>query len=229
MDHHEAVRREAVEKYLLSELPAPERDEFEAHFFDCQECAADLRTTAEFLDAAKKEFKRASFAARPAPGAVKQSRFAFLWSPAFASPAFALLLLVIVYQNVVFYPRLAGEVAQTRNPEILPSLSLIGGNSRGGAIPSVTVGQGQPILLSLDIPVADQYARYACALVAPSGAIVWRVPVSAVQAKDTVSIRVPANTWGPGDYRLLVQGYTDPTHGEPVDLASYRFTLNGSH
>src|SRR5271163_4695785 len=188
MDHHEAVRREAVEKYLLSELPPPERDEFEEHFFDCQECAADLRTTAAFLDAAKREFKRTP-AARPAPKAAKKSRFAFLWSPAFASPAFALLLLVIAYQNVVVYPRLAAEVAQTRNPEILPSLSLIGGNSRGGAVPSVAVGRSQPLLLSVDIPVADQYARYSCVLVAPSGAIVWRMPVSAAQAKDTVSIR----------------------------------------
>jgi anti-sigma factor RsiW len=226
MDHHEAVRREAVEKYLLSELPGPERDEFEEHFFDCQECAADLRTTAAFLDAAKRELKRAPVAS-PVPKAVKTSRFAFLWSPAFASPAFALLLLVIVYQNVAVYPRLTAEVAQTRNPEILPSLSLIGGNSRGGAVPSATVGRSQPILLSVDIPAADQYVRYSCVLVAPSGAIVWRAPVSASQAKDTISIRLPANQWGPGAYKLLVQGYTDPSHGEPVDLASYRFTLNG--
>ena len=226
MDHDEAVRQEAVEKYLLSELPAPERDEFEEHFFDCQECAADLRTTAAFLDTARKELKRAPVA-RAAPKAVKKSRFAFLWSPAFASPAFALLLLVIVYQNVVVYPRLTAEAAQTRSPQILPSLSLIGGNSRGGAIPSVSVGQGQALLLSVDIPVAEGYARYACVLVAPSGARVWRAPVSASQAKDTVSIRVPAGPWGPGDYKLLVQGYTDSSRAEPVDLASYRFTLNG--
>jgi len=69
-------------------------------------------------------------------------------------------------------PVIAGRAlfAQTRNPEILPSLSLIGGNSRGGAVPSVAVGRSQPLLLSVDIPVADQYARYSCVLVAPSGA-----------------------------------------------------------
>jgi len=46
MDHQEALRRSAVEKYLLNEMPQPERDEFEEHFFGCQECAADLRATA---------------------------------------------------------------------------------------------------------------------------------------------------------------------------------------
>jgi len=55
MNHQEALRRSAVEKYLLNEMPQPERDEFEEHFFGCQECAADLRATAAFLDGAKKE------------------------------------------------------------------------------------------------------------------------------------------------------------------------------
>jgi hypothetical protein len=227
MDHHEAMRRKAVEKYLLDELPPSERDEFEEHFFGCQECAADLRTTAAFLDEAKREFKRAPVS-RPAPKVHKKTRFAFLWSPAFVSPAFALLLLVIVYQNVLVYPRFAGEIKQAKNPEILASVSLIGGNSRGGALPSVTVAKTQPILLSVDIPTAEQYSSYACVLVAPSGAIVWRVPVSAGQAKDTVSIRIPAGSWESGDYSLIVQGSTNSARGEPAALARYRFTLTSS-
>ena len=35
----------AVEKYLLQELAGEERDQFEEHFFDCQECATDLGAT----------------------------------------------------------------------------------------------------------------------------------------------------------------------------------------
>ena len=57
MDHHQAIQLTAVEKYLLEELPPELRDEFEEHFFDCQECATDLRATAGFIDAAKREFK----------------------------------------------------------------------------------------------------------------------------------------------------------------------------
>ena len=107
MDHHEATRRGAVEKYLLDEIAPPERDEFEEHFFDCQECAADLRTTAAFLDAATQELKR-FIPDVPAPKPARKSPFAFLWRPAFAAPGLALLLLVIAYQNVVVYPRLTG-------------------------------------------------------------------------------------------------------------------------
>ncbi len=226
MDHQQALRQGAVEKYLLKEMPQPERDEFEAHFFDCQECAADVRATAAFLDAAKKELRR-SRPPKVAPRALKKPWFEFLWRPAFVAPAFALLLAVMAYQNAVVLPRFAGETAQLKNPEILTSLSLIGGNSRGGAVPSATVAQGQPLLISLDIPTAERFSSYACELVAPSGAVVWRLPVSPTQAKDTVAIRVPSGVLAQGEYRLVVQGLANPG-GEPAELASYRFTLNGS-
>ena len=57
MDHYQATELTAVEKYLLDELTPGERDDFEEHFFDCQECATDLRATAAFMAAAKKEFQ----------------------------------------------------------------------------------------------------------------------------------------------------------------------------
>jgi hypothetical protein len=228
MDHEEALRRAAIEKYLLNEMPQPERDEFEAHFFDCQDCALDLRTTAAFLEGAKKELQR-SRDVRPAPAAPKKSWFEFSWRPAFAAPALALLLLVIAYQNVVVLPRISGDTAQLKNPEILTSLSLIGGNSRGANAPSVRVTPGQPLLLSVDIPTAERFSSYTCVLVAPSGTVVWRLPVSSDQAKDTVAIRVPAGGLDRGDYRLIVQGLANPRGGESTEIASYRFTLSSSN
>jgi Putative zinc-finger len=225
MDHHEALRREAVEKYLLDELAPLERDEFEEHFFDCPECAADLKATAAFLDEAKRELRGAP-SVKPAARARKPLRFGFLWRPAVLAPAFALLLSVIVYQNVRMVPP-AGESARPDRPEVLAAVSLIGANSRGGVNPSIAIGKNQPILLTLDIPAAERYTSYACTLIAPSGATVWRVPVSAGQARDTVSIRMPAADWKRGDYTLLVQAYTNPTGGEPADIARYRFALNG--
>lgn len=231
MDHQDAARHGTIEKYLLDELAPPERDEFEEHFFACQECAADLRMTAAFLDAAARELER--FApARPtvaAPTPAGKSRFASLFRPAFAAPAFATLLLVIAYQNGVVYPRLAAELAASRTPEILASVSLIGGNSRGAAVASATLTPAQPLLLTFDIPTAERFTSYTCVLMAPSGEVLWRVPVSRDQAKDTVSIRVPVGQWRSGDYRLIVQGHSPSPEQEPAELASYRFTVNSSH
>jgi hypothetical protein len=226
MDHEDALRRGAVEKYLLNDMPPPERDDFEVHFFDCPECAADLRATAAFLGGAKQALRR-SPVPKSAPRIPKKPWFEFFGRPAFAAPAFALLLVVVAYQNAVLLPRLAHDPMEQKNPEILTSLSLIGGNSRGGAVPSATVSPGQPLLISLDIPTAERFSSYSCVLIAPTGAVAWRLPVSATQAKDTMAIRVPSGVLAPGDYRLVVQGQSNPG-ADTAELATYRFTLNGA-
>src|SRR5579863_10185856 len=227
MDHQDAVRRGVIEKYLLDEISQPERDEIEMHVFDCQECAEEMRTTAAFLAGAKMELRR-SHLAQPVRAAAKKPWFEILRTPAFAAPAFALLLLIVAYQTIIILPRFAGERAQPRNPEILTSLSLSGSNRRDGAAPIATPPKGQPLLLSLDIPTAERFTSYACVLIAPTGAVVWRLPVSAAQAKDPVAISVPSNSLSPGSYRLLVQGRAN-AEADPVDLANYRFTLNASN
>ena len=50
MDHYEALQLQAVEKYVLGELPPPLRNDFEEHFFECQECAQNVKAAAEFVD-----------------------------------------------------------------------------------------------------------------------------------------------------------------------------------
>jgi hypothetical protein len=88
MNHEEAARLSLVEKYLLEELPPDLRDQFEEHYFDCQECAADLRATAVFLDTAKDELKNFP-AERPAAAPIKKPWFSWVWRPAFVVPALA--------------------------------------------------------------------------------------------------------------------------------------------
>jgi hypothetical protein len=51
--HADATATQAVERYLLGELSAEERDQFEAHAFDCVECAEDLKAAAMFLDTSR--------------------------------------------------------------------------------------------------------------------------------------------------------------------------------
>jgi len=53
MNHNEAVRIQATGKYVLGELPPHLRNEFEEHFFGCQECAQDVKAAAEFVDNAR--------------------------------------------------------------------------------------------------------------------------------------------------------------------------------
>jgi Putative zinc-finger len=225
MNHQDATQTMAVEKYVLNELSPELRAEFEEHFFECTDCAMDLRATTAFLDAAKAEFKSAS-ATRRLPVAVPKKREPWLWRPAFVMPALAACLLFIVYQNTMVVPRLHQEIAQLNAPEILPSISLIGGNSRGGQIPLIAVPAGHPFLLVMDIPTQERFSTYTCSLYSPSGKLASQFQVSAQQAKDTISITIPAADRMEGKYSLRVQGNTGPDNpGAPVDLARYSFIL----
>lgn len=223
MDHKEAIQSSAVEKYLLAELSPEERDEFEEHYFDCEECAMDLRLGDAFLMQATTELKALPAAMPERWGA---RILPFLLRPVWIVPALAAMLLVIAYQNLVVYPGLKQEVAVLSQPEVLPSLALVNGNSRGGETPSFAVHPAQPFLLSVDIPGQEGFASYVCSLYSPTGSLVWRKDVSVEQAKDAISIRVLPTGEMNGSNLLLVQGVAiSGGHKTPVDLVRYRFNL----
>lgn len=222
MDHNQSATLMAVEKYLLDELTPEVREEFEQHYFDCQECAIDLRATAAFMEAAKQEF-RAHPVAKLGGAVQNKSLLAPFWPTALVWSALAASLLLVAYQNLVVFPHAKTEVAALNAPEILPVVSLVGGNSRGGQTPQASVGAERPFLLSVDIPTQDRFSSYTCMLYSPSGALAWRVQVSPQAAKDTVSIRVPSAERQSGEYTLAIQGNLA---GTSVDLAHYRFALN---
>ena len=43
MDHNDAIGCQAATRYVAGELSTEARDAFEAHFFDCAECAEEVR------------------------------------------------------------------------------------------------------------------------------------------------------------------------------------------
>src|SRR6266700_794336 len=106
MEHDEAIRLMVAEQYLLDELSPELRDEFEEHFFDCGECALDVRTGAMFIEQSKIVLaERPNEAHTLAPEPVRGGWLGWL-RPAFAVPVMALLLAVVGYQNLVTYPQL---------------------------------------------------------------------------------------------------------------------------
>ena len=53
MTHTKAVESMAPERYLLGEMTDAERLEFEDHFFQCAECAEEMRLSARMADGAR--------------------------------------------------------------------------------------------------------------------------------------------------------------------------------
>ena len=222
MDHTAVVREKMTERYLLDELDAEVRDEFEEHFFDCPECALDVRAGSQFVAESKiilaENAEPVPARATARPDRVRRGWFAWL-RPAFAAPALALLLVVVGYQNLVTYPGVERRLTQ---PQVLPWASVTVG-TWGADSPAIPVRDGKGFLLFLRIPPDGSYERYAADLYSPGGKLEWTLTIPAVAGQDQWPVQVPGAHWEAGIYTVAVQGIT--AGGESKDLGKTSFEL----
>lgn len=206
MDHTEAIKSQAVEKYFLGELKGAERDAFEEHFFDCAECAADVKTTAVLVDNVREVLRAVPEETKKAPGREpRASGFLTWWKPVYSLAAIAVLLVTVGYDNFVTIPRL--REARTTDAQALPSYSFVTAGSRGAGGLEITVPADSPFGIYLDIPGDPSFTAYRAEVVTQSGAIRFSIPISAEQVKDTVQLLIPGRILEPGQYDLVIRGY----------------------
>src|SRR6266849_767589 len=106
MDHNEARKLEAAEKYVLGELSEEVREEYEDHYFECADCLNDLEALDGIVTASRMLLHEKPQAV---PVSVHQGRAErtgwFTWlKPVVALPAIAALAGVILFQNLVTIP-----------------------------------------------------------------------------------------------------------------------------
>jgi hypothetical protein len=239
MDHDAVVRQKMTERYLLNELDPQVRDEFEEHYFDCPNCAADVHAGALFVEQSKvalraemrtevrsdvrNEDGQKIRSERTAPSAERMpapARSGWLgWlRPAFAIPVLALLLAVIAYQNRANV--LLQQAADS--PQVLAS-AVVNVNVRGAEPVSVPARAGQAFGLTLNLPPDTRFSSYKMDLYSPQGKLQWSRTVPA--SGDTLSLYVPAGVSG-GDHDagiLEVRGLT--AGGGSEDLGRYPIEL----
>jgi len=211
MDHSKAVELMATERYLLGELSPEQQEAFEAHFFDCYECALDVRAGAAFMEEMKVQLplveKLAATATVGAPVKIETKRrewFGWL-RPAWAVPAFAVLLAVIGYQNLATIPGLRSAAA---SPRVAPWSTLHVG-TRAGAQTQVLADRKSGAVLLIDVPNDGSYASFAFALADPEGKPFWAETVKAPAGGDgALSLLIPGAGLREGSYRLTVAGIT---------------------
>jgi hypothetical protein len=199
MDHAEAIQTQAAEKYLLGEFSASKQNEFAEHFFDCEECANDLRITSLFLDTTKNVL---------AAGHVREPRPAVNWwtsqwrTAGYPIAASIVFLAFILYQNAVVIPELHNSSA----PQALEFFSLGNMGSRGGAEAVITPNPVKPFILTLDLPPQENVTDYRCEISGPNGNRVLSIDVSEALAKKTVPLLIPASVLARGNYLLTISG-----------------------
>ena len=153
MTHQQALNGLASERYLLDEMTEVERFEFEEHYFDCAECADDVRLG----DRIRQEARRAGAAMAVTPEAIRPA--VVLTSPKWwrrpmvAAPwaVAATLALMVSYQSLVTVPGLR-DAAGSQSIEPV----MLRGATRGAAT-SVAIAPGQRfVALSADLLTPPQ-------------------------------------------------------------------------
>jgi len=228
MEHSEAIRIKAAEQYLLGELTGAQREEYEEHFFTCQECAREVLAGAAFFDNAREVVRDrtrrdagALIASQPSP-----RWFEFFLRPAFALPALALLVLAVVYESAIVIPHLKTSLALATSPQVLHSVSLKAGNLRGGNPDVVRAVAGRPFSIFLDVPPNQPFLFYNCELLSESGSQELALRVSAKEAADSVQLLIPTGRLSPGNHTLVVRGGQSGDSSTPgPEVARYSFTL----
>ena len=215
MKHDEAIRLMGAEQYFLNELSPELREQFEEHFFDCPECAADVRASLLFIEhskailAADATVSQAVAASRPE----KQSWWAWL-RPALAMPVLAVLLAVIAYQN---WP-------SPRTPQVLPAAYLTIG-SRGASVPSISPRPDQGFLLRVSVPPETGYSSYSAEIYAPNGKMQPSVKLPNSQDTDNYFIQVPPGHYNDGTYSVAIRGVRPDGSSEELGRSSFELHI----
>ena len=228
MDHEAVVRQKMTEKYLLDELDPAARDEFEEHYFDCPDCAVDVRAGALFVEQSK-----IVLAGKPEPipaGLPATTRVAVkpgwlaglraLLRPAVAVPVMALLLAVIGYQNLVTYPQLTHQL---NSPRVL-AFGSVNVSTYGEAVP-ITRHPGEGVLLFVRIPPISGFPNYKAELHSPSGKLEWTLTFPATPGEDRYPLQIPGENWEPGSYTLAVQGVKATGESQDIGPASFEIQI----
>jgi hypothetical protein len=224
MNHEEAIRLTATERYLLDELSPELRDQFEEHFFECSDCAHDVQAAALFVDQAKHVLAETAPGPVLVPAAVPEPTHPgwMTWfRPAFAVPAFAVLLAFLIYQNFVTLPRLQAVVDQ---PQVLP-WSSINTSTRGGSTSAAHARKGKSLLLFVNIPPDPRYSRYVADFFDSTGKKEWSLTIPARLAEDALALEVPTGKLESGNYSLVLSGIEDGGRSLEISRKSVELQL----
>ena len=229
MEHTEAVRLHAAEKYLLGELTGAQRQEYEEHYFDCAACAEELKATVTFLESAKQVAREE--AAEPADSKqfvpAKGGWLAWL-RPAFAVPVFAALLLFIGYQNGITIPNLRDSSSRTAQISSAPfhlKGEVRGGSDEGRAAQPLRVHSGETFLLNFDFTPARTFSTYQWQLQDQAGRVVSQGTASGDKTNQTVYLAMNGGVKQAGKYSLVFFGAGDEKPYDREEVQRLTFSV----
>ncbi|HET8772667.1 MAG TPA: zf-HC2 domain-containing protein [Thermoanaerobaculia bacterium] len=167
MDHAEATTTHATDRYLLGELTAAEADAFEEHYFDCLECAEELRIGVQFMNGGRGIAREAA-----APEMAPVARFEprprrTAWLPAAVAAALVLAVgapILMMQQR----PAVQGPSFEV----VKPHSFLLAGSRAAADVPTLKASETSG--LYVDVPSEPAYPAYEARLRLPDGTTLAR-------------------------------------------------------
>ena len=206
MDHNEAIRLQAAVKYVLGELSPVQREEYEEHYFDCGECAVDIKALATFADTTR-EVLRQEREKQLAQALVPERGGWLRWlQPIVAVPAMAALLLIIAYQNTVTIPKAREEGSSGAAQIAFSSYPLRGVNTAGEEGRTLAIRASEAFSLDFDFVPTRSYDNYIGQLEDAEGRVLLRSKIAGGNANQEAHLPIPAGMLHPGKYVLAFYG-----------------------
>jgi hypothetical protein len=206
MDHNEAVRLQAAEKYVLGEFPPNLRDEFEEHFFDCAECAVDVKAIAAFADGSREVLRAETEKLAEKKAAPIGAGWLRWFRPVIAVPAFAALLLIIGYQRFVAIPKAKEAAASGASQILFSSHSLRGVNTAGEEGRTLSIRPDEAFFLDFDFVPTRSFDSYIAQLEDAEGRVLLRAKIAGGNANQEAHFPISAGMLHPGKYVLAFYG-----------------------
>jgi anti-sigma factor RsiW len=219
MDHEHAITRKVAEQYVFGELSETDANAFEEHFFDCGDCAEDVRDEMQMLESGRDVVRESTASptteSQPAPNVVPidSRRRGTWWIPAAAA---AMLVVAL------------GVPTMMRRDGSAPSMQLahelqLGGLTRAESEPkpAVALPQGEALLLYVDVAPQDGAVRYDITVRAAGGKTVGTRSVTSEQTTQPVALvlsKLPAGT-----YEVVTEGVR--SGGMRAATATQSFTI----
>jgi len=219
MDHDEAMRLQAVERYIAHQLSPDEERKFEEHFFDCRQCAEDVNfetTFAANVRAAIQEpvpERRAIAEPRPAGWAERWR----LWLRPSSALAFSLaanfaLLVGVAYMELANRPEAA--------PATITSDFFAPGPTHGAADEIHDLPAGSSYYIVRFLTASRAVSSYSYEVLDSSGRRQSSGILPAPSGQDdSLCLQLPVRRLRPGLFTLVVRARSG---GEIVSWSKFR-------
>lgn len=201
---------DATERYVLGEMDEDEAIAFEEHFFDCADCARDVREATIFTENAKVALR----GPEPRP-------WWYWWTrPWVLLPQAATVVLgsVVIYMTAVTIPGLQRASApQIVTPTILRVVRA--------ELPNVELApDATSFLLVIDVITPKSFPRYSCEFRSEGGETLATLETEAPE-QGTLNVVLPAARFPEGQYTMILSGLQDVGSPSRETLETYRFRV----